>query len=416
MFRLQCGDVKWFLFLSVWIGLISNFVDFNHQVWAFDGQRDIADPDFSKDNFVDIKSYQPTQRREREWIFVKNGFRFVEGTLTQEIAYLSTEARFQYPITERLTVGYQAKVEEFYQSKPIRQLLDVQIKLLDNISLSLFGFQSYDKRWGDLGTGITIGQPSNYIKLSHLEQDLYYNEKNLEDDSYRTTPVEDQLEGAYQFTEQIKGRFRLMLDRALEQFYPDSELTFKHKGQDSEFALDYGDIEDQLMSVSYRGFDFEKARLTPDQMDSTENRKQHIQFSSTNFYWIRPVLEKYQVTLGLQHDRFRNLLRDFRDVQESFDYTFETWQLYAVMVHPWNPNLNWEYGIYLGDASEIRDYLTPARSDKDGRSLEAKLRVSWEWHSVDQKAWFLLISTWNLDNFADNVWDGGGIATQVQFD
>ncbi|MBF0287592.1 MAG: hypothetical protein HQM14_07215 [SAR324 cluster bacterium] len=408
--------IKFFLVLSIWTGLLCGFTVLHGSARAFDGQRDIADPDFAKDNFVDIKSYQPTQIRKQAWDSAQNGFRFVEGTLTQEIAYLATEVRFNYPITERLVVGYHAKGEAFYQSKPIRQLLDIQIKLWRAVSISLLGFQSYDKRSGDLGVGLTIGNVSSYLKLSHLEQDLYYNEKNLEDDSFQTAPVEDQLEGVYQFTEQLKGRFRLMLDRAFEQFYPDSNLTFTHQGQDGEFTLDYGKVEQQLAGMAYRGFDFEKARLTPNDGVSIENRKQSVQFHSTNFYWMRPVLEKYQITLGLQHDRFRNLLRDFSDSRDSFDYTFETWQLYAELLHPWNPNLNWEYGVYLGDASEVKNYLAFTKNDKDGRSLESKLRVSWEWHSVDQKAWLLLTSTWNIDNFADNVWDGGAFSTQVRFD
>ncbi len=55
--------------------------------------------------------------------------------------------------------------------------MDVELRPLNWLGVSLLGMQEYDKRHADPGIGVTLGeQPWDFIYFQHLSHDLYYNE------------------------------------------------------------------------------------------------------------------------------------------------------------------------------------------------------------------------------------------------
>ena len=400
----------------LWRVVLWSVVNFATSLWAFDGDHELNIPDFSRNNWVDIKSYQPNKLSEQEWSETLNGFRMVEGTLDMEFAYVLMEVRFRRTINEHLTVGYHSKREAFYALKPIQHLLDIQFRLIDPYYASILALPAYDKRTGDLGGALTMGQPPwNYFRISHVAQDVYYNEKNFAEDRYRTSPTEDRLEGAIQFSKNFSLRFQGLLDRSMEQFFPEKQLVFQHKGQEAAFVMAYQFSPHKTLGWVYRGFDFGKTRRSLASFDPNDNRRQTLQFLSNEVYLIQPLADKFTLISGTQYDRFRNLIRDFKDSHQAFNYTFQSWYAYTFLIHPWNPTLNWEYAFYIGDTLENKDYLTPLQKDEREQRLDHKFRLSWEWHTIDNQALFLFVSTWSWHTLKAQAWDGGSTAIQIRF-
>ena len=385
-------------------------------VWAFDRDVTLNFPNFNNENFLDIKSYQLRPELAEKWHETTNGFQVVSGSLGLDFLYLATELRIQQPLTENLTARYRLKGEEFYAIKPLRQQVGIDYRFFDIYSFSLFGVPAYDKRVGEIGLGLELGKhPWEYIRVSRLEQAPYYNEKNFEEDRFIEEPVEDKIEGAYQFLEKGRVRFHFLLDRPLEQYFPEEERTFTHQGEDADLVLEYKMAEDTRWGVAYRGFDFRKARLTAPSVRRGENQSQTLQFLSTDIYWIRPILNNHTLTLGTRYDRFRNLFRDLNDQDESYNYLFSTWQVYGTWLHPWGSWWNLDYGLYVGDTLEEKDNLTNDEPDKSDQGVEAKLRISFEIVNLNNDGHLFFTSTWNVDNFFADFWDGGQGAYQTRF-
>ncbi len=383
--------------------------------FAFDRDTELNFPNFNPENFLDIKSYQWRPELAENWHETTNGMWIASGSLGLDFLYLSMELRIQQALTEQLTAGYRLKGEEFYAIKSMRQQVEVQYRFFDIYAASLIGFPAYDKRNGEIGGALEMGEdPWQYLRVSHLEQAPYYNEKNFEEDRFIKEPVEDRIEGAYRFLGKWQLRFHSLLDHPLEQYFPKEQLTFESQGEDADFVLEYKMAEDARWGLTYRGFDFMKARLTDPTAKSAENQRQTLQFFSTDLYWIRPILNNHTLTLGTRYDRFRNLFRDLKEQNESFNYRFQTWQIYGTWLHPWGDWWNLDYGLYLGDTLEEKKKLTEA-SNKTSQGIEAKLRVSLELYNLDNEGHFFFTTTWNVDDFFANFWDGGHVAYQTRF-
>ncbi len=403
----------WKSFLIV--GLLSILIAQLGEVQAFDRDLELNTPDFQSENFLDIKSYQLRPDLDDEWYETTNGLRIMSGSMGLDFLYLLAELRIQQPVHQYLVVNYQLKQEEFYAIKPIRQEVEVQFHILGPYIFSLFGFPTYDKRVSEIGAALRIGKdPWNYIRFSYLEQGPYYNEKNFEEDEYRTEPIEEEVEGAYRFLDNWRIRFHLLMDRALEQYFPEEELTFKNKGEDASFILEHKPQDKEIWGMKYRGFHFEKARLTPLATEN-DNRQQTLQFLSTDLYWMNSLWTRYLLNVGIRYDRFRNLLRNLNNVDKDYNYRFETLQIYGIFVQPLTDEINIDYGLYTGHVIEIQDILTDATPDDEDEGIEAKLRISLEIYHPPNNGHLFFTTTWNADNFFSDFWDGGQIAYQTRF-
>ncbi|MBF0279251.1 MAG: hypothetical protein HQM13_15745 [SAR324 cluster bacterium] len=401
-------------FWQSWFLLILVF--FFETAWAFDRDIELNFPNFNNENFLDIKSYQLRPELAEIWHETSNGLRIASGSLDLDYLYLATEIRILQTVTEQISASYRLKGEEFYAIKPVRQQVGVKYQFLENYSASLIGFPAYDKRVGEVGAAFEVGEfPWHYLRISHLEQAPYYNEKNFEEDRFLKEPVENGIEGAYRFLEKWQLRFQLTSDQSMEQFFPDEQLIFKYEGEDAGFVLEYKPADDNRWGLNYRGFDYQKSRLADNSLVSGENKSQTLQFLSMDLYWIFPILGSHSLTLGTQFDRFRNLFRDLNDQEESYNYLFQTWQVYGTWLHPGGNWWNYDYGFYLGDTLEEKDNLSQLNPDKKKQSLEAKLRVSLELYNLVNQGHFFFTTTWNVDNFFSDFWDGGHAAYQTRF-
>ena len=381
---------------------------------AFDDDIAINDPDFKNENFLDIKAYQFRQSLRQQWYDTENGLSITGGSLGENILTIQSELLLKHSLSDSVDIRLQHQEDSFYGIKPYaRPLFEVaahpwQIPL----ELSFLGYPTYDKRQSDMGFAISFGlRPRNYLRITWLEQDFYYNEKNEFDaSSYQQPPRVLGIEGDYSVTKKLRTRFSWRYSKPLTLVDTDENLFFEHQSKQIDLVLDYFYKNDALVGISYRGFEIDKAL-----QDTQQDRSQVLGFDSIDFYWAHFFTTGDEITLGTQFDAFENQLRDVSSPNEHFNYTFSTWQVYSTYYHKYSSHTAWELGIYIGDVKARRDYLQAGRTDRQKDSVEAKLRTSWEYHSLEGHGTIILHLGFNLDNLSNDPGDGGGISYQVAF-
>ncbi len=383
-------------------------------VWAFDDDISINMRNFKNENFIDIKAYQFRQSLQQQWYDTENGFRITAGSLDVDRLTLQSELRLKHSLSDSVDVRLHHEEESFYGLKPYaRPLLELATHPWQTpLEFSLLASPAYDKRQADLGFAIAFGlRPRNYLRFSWLEQDYYYNEKNAFDSSrYQQSPQVLGIEGDYWFGERLRSRFLWQESKPVTLLNPDENLVFEHRSKQLNLTLDYHYQADSLFGLHYNGFEVDKAL-----QDTQQDRSQVLGFDSIDVYWTRFFATDDELTLGSQFDDFDNQLRDVISAGEQFDYTFSTWQVYGTFYHNYSANAAWDLGLYIGDTKEAKNFLQADKTDGESNSIEAKLRTSWEYHSLDRKGVLIIHFGFNLDNLANDPGDGGGISYQVVF-
>ncbi|MBT5795509.1 MAG: hypothetical protein HOI10_11665, partial [Deltaproteobacteria bacterium] len=227
---------------------------------------------------------------------------------------------------------------------------------------------------------------------------------------------ENYLEGAFRINK-WRTRFSHLLDKPFKQVFPKKELTVTYKGQDSSAVLDYHYGKQSMAGLSWRSFDIRKRRETTITTGtaSPDNREQQLLYRSTDLYWLHPLSEKLHGTLGLREDRFQNIFRQLDLALDDYDFHLWTVQLYGILRHQTETDRFWEYGLYAGDTDKVTDYLSAEQQDKTRRKTEVKFRVSWEFQDLNKESALMLTTSWNMDDFFNDFWDGGNISYQRIF-
>jgi hypothetical protein len=414
---LFCQLSKFALFCVCFFSFIFGVLPLKN-ILAFEDALEINHSYLNQENFLDLKSYQFNKLREEKWFQSRGGWRLTGGSLGMDLLYTQLEVRLPHPLSKETTVIFLAKQQELYEIKPFRYQVEVDWRPHDLAAFSLLGMPEYDKRKADQGASFTIGKrPWNYLRLQKLFHNLYYNEKNFYDNSYYSQyPIENYLEGSIRINKWFT-RFSHLLDKPVKQIFPKQELTVTYKGQDSCVVSDYHYGEQSLAGLTWRSFDIRKRRETTVTTDdsSPNNRDQQLLYSSIDFYLLHPLSEKLHGTIGVREDRFQNIFRQLDLPIGDYDFHLWTAQLYGILRHKTESDRYWEYGLYAGDTDKVTDYLSTERQDKTRRKNEAKLRISWEFQDPSKHSALMLTTSWNMDNFFNNFWDGGNISYQQTF-
>ena len=385
---------------------------------AYDDASGISHSYLNQENFLDIKSYQFHKLKEDEWYESQGGWRLTGGSMGMDLLFTDLEVLLPHQLGDKATVYFKARQEEFYEIKPFRYLVEVEWRAIEQIGLSFLGMPEYDKRKADQGASITLGnRPWNYLKFQQLLQDLYYNEKNFYDTSYYSPhPVENNIEGSFSW-KKWRGRFIYFQDVPFKKVLPKKDQTILYQSKDNSAILDYHFSEQQIAGLSWRSFDIQKRRETknPSETSSPDNREQQLLYSSADLYWLYPLNSEFHGTIGLREDRFKNL---FRQLDVPFDdYNFHLWtlQLYGIIRHKTSIDRFFEYALYAGDTDKVTNYLSADRVDKERRNHELKLRISLDLQDSSNQSALMFTTSWNLDNFFKDFWDGGNISYQKTF-
>ncbi|MBF0236174.1 MAG: hypothetical protein HQM12_00595 [SAR324 cluster bacterium] len=386
-------------------------------VSGFDNDRDLDLPDFNRENFIDIHSYQFSKIREDAWYAAENGWRATGGSLSLDLLYVDTQLKLRRNISENFSIGISASHEVFYSEKPIAPVTgELEFHLLPWLGFSVMGRPGYEKQDDDLGYAMTLGQnPWNYLKLSRMEEDVYYNEKNIRDASfYKQIPVVRQAEGAWHLSSGFRGRFELIEQQKLIQIFPEENLYFEYEGIEYSGMLDHPLTDATMVGMSFRTFAFQKYRLPLNESDIQEDHDQSVQYVSYDIYAYTVRGTAHHLTSGVRWDRFVNDVHDRLNERMNYDYKLETLQAYGVFRQQITPQKALEYGLFAGDAEELTEWHVQ-HFRKDSHGIEAKLRVSLELLSPSAQDVIMFSTTWNLDELLTDFWDGGHLSFQTVF-
>ncbi len=380
---------------------------------AFDDDISLNEPNFHPENFLDMKAYAFGKSADDQWLAAGSGWRMTGGSLGLNLSYVDSEIRLHQRLSDYFSIRFDQAYRVYYAIKPLEHpLLDIGWRPFGNeLELSFIGTAAHDKRQSDLGYALSWGdQPGDYIRVSWLSVDHFYNEKNVMDDAYyedQPTTVTLDMAGTL-----ADWRLRLSIERdsPLTLVMPLEGRLFRHNSENAEMLLDYVLSADESIGIELGFWITDKALA-----DTTSDRVQSLGHRNIDIYWVRPFREKDELTLGLRSDLFANRMRNRTDAGGSYDYLFSTTQLYAMLQHNYSAHAGWGLGVYIGDVDEKNDYLLNPADDMMRSYIQGKLRSSWTYRSLDERHRFSFHFSFNLDDLWADPGDGAGMSYQGLF-
>jgi hypothetical protein len=117
----------------------------------------------------------------------------------------------------------------------------------------------------------------------------------------------------------------------------------------------------------------------------------------------------------VREDKFQNFFRQLDVPYDDYDFHLWTLQLYGIIRHKTSMDRYFEYALYSADTEKVTNYLNSERADKARRKSEVKMRLSWDFQDSNNQSALMFTTSWNLDNFFKDFWDGGNISYQKTF-
>lgn len=380
---------------------------------AYDDARTVDRIILDKENFLDIKAYQPRKSLDYQWYDSTNAARLYGGSLDQDRLYLLSGLKFQSDLSNFVTTRIHTEQEDFLaiEPYPLPQLEIEVFPMGNDLGFSLLGTAAYDKRQADLGGAVTWGrQPWNYTRLAWLKVDAMYNRKNDFDQSYYSTdPTTTLLQGAYAVSGKHRIRYNLAWDSASTLKTPQTQGMFQQNGYRYHFLYDHQFDSRHIVGTTIHGFGKHKA------VDQTaQHQTQDAVFTSVDIYWAN-LDHQWEQRLGLQYDRINNGFYDYLVANNSIDYSLKTIQLYGTQHLPFGDHMAWDFGVHLGWAMENKIYSTVNNTNEDNNSFQGKFRTGFEYHSLDRKSALILNFSLELDNLFQSPLNGGSASFQKVF-
>ncbi len=384
-------------------------------VQAFDGAFQVEPAYLNPENFLDIQSYRFRPEQERAWRQAPKGWRSTGGSLGLDLLYSQLQVKLRHPLARGFEVSFAVDHEEFYEVKPLRYLVEVQWEAVDGLGIGFIGMPQYDKRNADQGAALTLGEPTeSYLRVSHLRQNLFYNEKNFYDETRQTPhPIENALQGAWrQGSWEVAFHARWDLPMRLED--PDRSLVFQHEGQEQQALIEYRDAGGRFWGWQGRQLSFQKSREAPSSAPEEDRRSADVRWQSHTLQVDGPWSPGRKWVLGLRGDVFRNQFTQAGDPAASEDFLLTSWQTFGTL-RDLGPETAWEYALYFGSVNKEVTFQDPLVPPDEEPSLQSKLRVSWELLATDELGSWMITTTWNLDSLPRDFWDGGNMTYQQTF-
>ena len=391
-----------FLRLVIFIYLIV----FTTVTWGDKGEFSFDLTDLKRENFLDLKAYQWRDDQNLAWQKHQNGWRSLGGSTSYHYNYIHSQIKLRQQLSQRSAFRFTLERESFFFQQPVnKEQIALDFQLNPSFSFALLGAPLYHKAESDLGFGATLGHwPSRYIQFERMFIDPYFNEKNQTDDSrFERQPSRNRVTlrqpwGAWTLSAQWQE------DSPSIQSWPDQRQRYFGE-QSANLRLAYQLTPKRRLVLQNRYFYRTKELLT-----ATSQGSQRMQHSSYDLFWVSKQ-QALEQTIGTRYDLFTNRRSHNQTPQEQFDETMKTWQIYHLLLYQQTDRSHFEYGVYVGNASLSRQYLSLPTLDQASQGIEAKLKLAWE-YSLFPNSQFSLISTFNLDGLTQQLWDGGAMSFQ----
>lgn len=402
-----------YLFLPLFVVLI---LVASTPVIAFDDDKTISNIHLKDESFVDINAQQFRKSLDIAWLSTLNGWRSTGGSVSNDRLFLHTELRLKKDLSRALIFGMELEQENFYARKPQPLPLvfaDVYHPALDDIGISFIGTPAYDKRQADMGFAITVGRrPMNYTRFSWLKIDMLYNDKNeFDNSSYDEYGETWMLQGTHHLAHSWDIHFDLQKDSPLGFLFDDQVSRFQHESYDYKVNL-----VQHVSRNSFAGINVRSMNIDKQLQEMTSDKRQQLDYHMLDIYWVNTIFRtNRELTLGFRYDVFREELADNIDQNNSYEFELKTWQAYSSLNHTYSTHQAWDLGMYLAWSERSRQYSASSPNEYDDSGIQAKLRTSWQYHSIDKTSVLLFSMSFNLDDLIDDPGDGGGIYFQSRF-
>jgi len=383
---------------------------------AFDDDKNISDVSLKDESFLDINAHAFRKSLDLTWFNTLNGWRMGGGSTSTNRAFLQTDIRMNQQLSRNFQFGIDWQYEQIYAPAAIPLPLvfaDVYPLSGYDVGVSFLGTPAHDKRQSDLGYALTIGRkPTDYLRFSWLKVDMTYNDKNEFDDSYyEKTGRLLMLQGAYRVNSAWEVHLDMKKDTPLDFVFDDQTSHFEHEGYDYKLHLIYRRSAHQVAGINYLSNFVDKHLL-----ESSSDRQQQIEYKSWDIYWIENHFRKSQeLTVGLRYDNFLEQLHDVLNNSEDYEFSLTTWQAYTSLFYSYATHQAWDAGLYLGWSERSKTFLLSNPASYDDEGIQSKLRLSWQYHSLDKASVLLISMSFNLDDLRNDPGDGGGRYFQNQF-
>jgi len=393
-----------------------SFITLSYSAYAFDDDRNISDIHLKDESFLDINASEFRKSLEFLWIETLNGWRATGGSVSTDRLFFRNELRIQKNLSNALSFGMELDQETFYARKPVPLplvFLDVYPVNTQNVGISLIGTPAYDKRQSDIGYALTWGRrPSGFTRLSWLKLDKFYNDKNEFDDSYYQEYGESwKMEGVYRFSRGWLVQYGLNKDTPIDFIFENQTSRFQHKSNDYNIKL-----FKNLSATLFTGVTVRKLMLDKQLQSTSSNERQQIDYAMLDAYWVDKAFRgNRELTLGIRYDNFQETLTDKIAQVNSYDFKLTTWQAYSSLYYTYSIHQAWDLGLYLGWSERSKQYSTSSPDSFDDNGVQAKLRTSWQYHSIDKSSILLVSMSFNLDDLFNDPGDGGGMYFQTKF-
>lgn len=387
----------------------------NSTCLAYDEEKDIDNVQLFDETFLDINAAAFRRSQDLSWLDTLSGWRMGGGSTATDYLFLQTHLKLNHQLSEKLNFGLDLKQYDFYTTRPLEAPLifaDVYPFKDFDIGFSFLGTAAVDKRQSDLGFALTMGRrPRNYVRFSWLSVDHYFNEKNSLDDAYYDEPGERMmLQGLYDVGEHWEINFDFEKETPSKFVFDDQVTRFNNKSDNYLVSIIY-----HINAHKYSGVNIHIMNRDKALSDATKDETQDVDYQMLDVYWINGVDQNYELTVGVRYDDFEEAFRDRQN--QTRDYNFQLWtvQAYSSVYHNYSVHQAWDVGLYLGWSERDKIFLASSNPDDLNEGVQAKLRGSWEYHSVDKKSQLEFSISLNLDDLFNDPGDGGGINFQTLF-
>ena len=382
---------------------------------ALEVDRDIYHVRLFDESFLDISANAFRKSQNVSWFDTTNGLRMGGGSSSTDRLFLQSELRLNHRMSDSFNFGLELEQNDFYAKKPVQQpilSIDAYPFSSTDVGFSFLGTTSVHKKDADLGVALTLGRRyKNYIRLSWLSNNHYYNEKNDTDDSYYTTrPKTWMLQSAYRPSQHWQIYLNFKNRQASDFVFDDQVSRFKNEFYDYKATVNY-----HLNAHQFAGVEIHTLLDARSILETSADQIQDIRYRSVDLYWVSGVGQAYELTVGLRHDDFVEEFTHSSNAAESYNFQLQTTQAYTSVYHDISTHQAWDIGLYAGWSERRRIYPSSTNADSINEGVQAKLRTSWEYHSADKKSRMLFSFSLNLDDLADDPTDGGGITFQSSF-
>lgn len=374
---------------------------------GFDGSTELREVRISAETFLDLNANDFRRTLEPAWLGADSGWRMGGASISSSRLLVRTQLKARHRLGAPLDLGLELEQSDLFFPRPAADPLvnlDWYPWPAREAGFSVIGTPTADKRRSDLGLGAIWGRSAKRrFRLDWLSSDHFYNQKN-DIDASRYQRDSDVLR--LRATRLAPTGWSLDLDlrreTPLELLLDGNTDQFTHSASDYRVQALHRREDQMLTGIRLRS-QGERRGLR----DSLTQARQRWLHHSLELFRVRPGRESGERTDGIRYDEFdERLIPDPVGTAETV--RLRTLQVYTSWLRPASAETAWDLGLYLG-WSELR------AAETSDNGLQAKLRTGWQFNAADGDSVLVLNISFNLDDFADDPGDGGGIWFQTRF-